>query len=209
MKVLVMLLVAVAVAGCSVGRDTASPPAPSGQEEVDTVPPTLTEVDAPDYRPPTIVLESPYGDQTAMRGTYSVSGEEGVLFADAPRVHPKEVTAVAAGDEVTFAFPGTEIVSAGGCHGDRDDCIGAVSVMPLGCRRGRIERIPLALGPETRWTVDLEPGAYELYLSASYESEGASGFVSGSLGLTVAGAKKWDALGVSSVEPDMWACPPG
>jgi hypothetical protein len=99
-----------------------------------------------------------------------------VLFADASATHPKEVTAVAAGDEVRFVFVGAEIVSAVGCHGgDPQDCIGLVGVKPLGCDRRTIETIPLALGPETRWTVDLASGAYQLDVFASYESEGASG----------------------------------
>jgi hypothetical protein len=69
--------------------------------------------------------------------------------------------------------------------------------------------VPLAPGPSTTWTVDLEPGAYELHVYANFESKDANGDVSGSLGLTVAGAKKWDALGVSRVEPAMWICAPG
>ena len=79
----------------------------------------------------------------------------------------------------------------------------------IGCKNRTVETIPLAVGPETRWTVDLEPGAYELDVFAYYESGGASGDVSGSLGLTVAGAKQWDALHVSPVEPSMWVCSSG
>ena len=67
--------------------------------------------------------------------------------------------------------------------------------------------MPLVPGSETRWTVDLEPDAYEPDVFAYFESDaGATGDVSGTLGLTVAGAKQWDALGVSAVEPSMWVC---
>jgi hypothetical protein len=67
--------------------------------------------------------------------------------------------------------------------------------------------VPLALGRETRWTVDLEPGAYELDVCGYFESDvGASGDVSGSLGLTVAGTKEYGALGVSAVKPALKVC---
>ena len=198
MRGMIVVLAALTVAGCGAQGD---------EEAAFTGSTTVTEASAPDSAPPPIVLESPYGDQTAVRGSYSVSYETGVLNADGPAARPKEVTAVVAGDEVRFVFAGAEIVSAGGCHGgDPQDCIGSVGVKPLGCDNRSVETIPLELGPETTWTVDLEPGAYELAVFASYESEGANGHVSGSLGLTVAGAKHWDALGVYEVERSMRVC---
>lgn len=51
-------------------------------------------------------------------------------------------------------------------------------------------------------------GAYQLDVFALFDTEdGRSGDVSGTLGLTVAGPKKWDALGVGAVERDMKVCP--
>jgi hypothetical protein len=59
---------------------------------------------------------------------------------------------------------------------------------PLGCDDRTIETVALAPGPQTPWTVDLEPGAYELDVFGYFESDaGATGDVSGTLGLTVAG----------------------
>ncbi len=217
MRFATALLLALALAGCGVERDAAGPPASSGEEETAvTVPRPAIEVDPPKLQPPHIVLESPYGDQTAVQGSYCVehvdtaTGEGQGACSDSAAVRPKEVTAVAAGDEVRFVFVGAEIVSSSGCHGDDpQDCIGYVHVTSLGCDHRWVEIVPLALGAETLWTVDLEPGAYQLDVFGYFESDaGATGDVSGSLGLTVAGPKQWDALGVSASDPAL-VCPPG
>jgi hypothetical protein len=136
------------------------------------------------------------------------SGEGQGSCGDSGPIHPAAITGLAAGDEVVFVLDGAEVVRASGCQGgDEQDCIGSVSVKPLGCEKPEVESVPLVLEPETRWTVDLDPGAYELDVFAYFESDaGATGDVSGSVGITVAGGKKWDVLGVRAIEPSMQVC---
>jgi hypothetical protein len=214
MRLLVFVLAGLTLAGCG-----AATTAPGSSGESPTLPqPTVsTETNAPDLRPPPIFLVSAQGKQRAVGGSFCIdyvdsqSGQGQGACGDSAPVHPKAVTAVARGDEVTFVFSEAKVVRPSGCHSDDEQgCIGSVEVTPLGCEDPQLESVPLALGPETRWTVDLEPGAYELHVFGYFESDvGATGDVSGTLGLTVAGPKKWDALGVGAVEPDMEVCPFG
>jgi hypothetical protein len=214
MRVVTALLFALAVAGCGTEGEVGSPSASSGEGQVVTVSVTETEIDPLELEPPPIVLDGTNGRQTAVEGSYCIeyvdtsSGQGQATCSDSGPIHPKAVTAVVAGDEVTFAFPGAEIVSGSGCYSDDPQgCIGEVIVRPLGCDDRTIETVALAPGPQTRWTVDLEPGAYELDVFGYFESDaGATGDVSGTLGLTVAGGKKWDALGVGAVKPSMEVC---
>jgi hypothetical protein len=165
-----------------------SPSASSGERQVVTVSVTETEIDPLELQQPPIVLESRYGKQMAVQGSYCVefqdtaSGHSQGACSDSGPIHPKAVTAV---------VPGAEIVSGSGCYSDD--------------RTG--ETVALAPGPQTPWRVDLEPGAYELDVFGYFESDaGATGDVSGTLGLTVAGGKKWDALGVGPVNPSIQVC---
>jgi hypothetical protein len=59
---------------------------------------------------------------------------------------------------------------------------GSASVRRLGCDE---ELASVPLEPETRWSVDLEPGAYELQIFTTFEAGSASGDTSGVLGLVV------------------------
>ena len=212
MRLVLVLVVALIVAGCGAAEEETNVPASSGEEPDVTVGPTVT--DPPEPRPPTIVLKSEVGLQEAVQGSFCAnyvdpgSGQGQGVCGDSPAVHPSAVTAVAHGDEVSFVLTGAKVVRPSGCHSDDEQaCIGYVYVRPLGCEDRETKRLPLALGAETRWTVDLGPGAYELDVFGYFASdEGATGDVSGSLGLTVAGAKKYDALGVSAVRPAMQVC---
>jgi hypothetical protein len=214
MRLLPLLVVGLALAGCSAAQDAASPPGSAGSEPVVTVPTTQGEVDPASPRPPAIVLTSENGEQEAVQGSSCVeyvdpdSGEGQGSCGDSGPIHPTAVTGLTAGDEVAFVLDGAKVVRASGCHGgDEQDCIGSVSVKPLGCEKPEVESVPLVLGPKTRWTVDLEPGAYELDVLAYFESDsGATGDVSGSVGITVAGGKKWDVLGVQEIKPSMQVC---
>jgi hypothetical protein len=215
MRFATALLLVLALVGCGAETEATGPPASSGDAEpAVTVQPSATEADPSELQAPRIVLQSPYGDQMAVQGSYCVqyvddaTGEGQGACNDSAAVSPRKVTAVAAGDEVRFVFAGAEIASPSGCHGDdTQDCIGSVRVKPLGCDERKVDRVPLALGPETRWMVDLQPGAYRLDVFGYFESdEGATGDVSGTLGLTVAGPKRWDALGVLAVDPAL-VCP--
>jgi hypothetical protein len=60
---------------------------------------------------------------------------------------------------------------------------GSVSVHRLGCDR-RLSSFEV-VGPTTEWTVDLEPGSYELEVFAVFETASTNGDTSASLGLLV------------------------
>ena len=210
-RLLLLLVAGLTVAGCGAAGDVEGPPGSSGPG------PTVGVSTADPMKAPAIVLESGKGHQEAVPGSICVfsldpdSGEGEGSCGDTGPIHPNAITGVAAGDEVTFAFIGAKVVHAGGCEGaDEQICIGSVSVRPLGCGRPEVESVPLVPGRETRWTVDLKPGAYQLDVFAYFESDtGATGDVTGSLGLTVPGGKEYDVLGVRAIEPSMWVCPPG
>jgi hypothetical protein len=212
-----LLVLALFLAACGSAAERADLPASSGQESapVETQDAT-TAFDESTLRPPRILLRSIAGEQKAVEGTFCVdyvdpaSGRGGGMCGDSPAVHPDAITVAQPGDEVTFVFSGADVVRATGCHSeDEQGCIGYVHVRPLGCEDREIERVPLVLGPETRWTIDLERGAYELDVFGYFESsEGASGDVNGGLGLLVGGGpKQYDYRGVVAVERAMKVCP--
>jgi hypothetical protein len=97
-------------------------------------------------------------------------------------------------------------VRAAACHGsDEQDCIGTIAVRPLGCDDRLLATIPLVPGTETRWTVDLDAGGYELDVFAYFETnDGLTGDVSGSLGLLVAADRPTDVIPVGA---DHAVCP--
>ena len=168
MKPLSALVLALAMAGCGAATDGTNVPASSGVESVEPA-------------PPTILLVGSGGEQSAVRVSFCVdyvdpASREGTgVCGDTGPIHPDEVTVARPGDDVTFVVEGAGEVSDA-----------SVSVKPLGCDDREVERIPLSAGEQTPWTVDLEPGAYQLDVFAKFEAaNGASGDVSGSLGLLV------------------------
>jgi hypothetical protein len=215
-KHLSVLVAGLVLAGCGSTAERTGVPASSGRESVpvETHGPTTASVDESKLRPPQILLSSSAGEQKAVEGSFCAdyvdpaSGQGSGLCSDSPALHPDTVTVAQPGENVTFVFSGAEIVRPSGCHGeDEQECIGYVYVKPLGCEDREVERVPLTLGPETRWTIDLETGAYELDVFGYFESTGgATGDVSGALGLFVGGPKEGDALGVLAVKPSMQVC---
>jgi hypothetical protein len=186
----------------------------SSREEA--TPTVVTETGKSRTAPPEIVLRSSGGQQEAVAGSFCSSytepatGEGEGVCGDSGPVHPDAVTVAQRGDEVTLVFRGAEIVRPDGCHGDDDQgCIGFIHVRPLGCENREVDRVPLALGPETAWRIDLASGAYELDVFGYFESsDGATGDVSGSLGLLVGGGpKENDYLGVTGIKRAMQVCP--
>jgi hypothetical protein len=213
-----LVVLALVLAGCGSTVDRTGVPASSGQESVpvETHGPTTAPVDESKLRPPQILLRSSAGEQRAVEGSFCVdyvdpaSGQGSGVCSDSAAVHPDAVTVAQLGDEVTFVFNAADIVRASGCHAeDEQGCIGSVQVRPLGCDDREVERVPLSLGEETRWTIRLERGAYELDVFGYFESsDGATGDVSGALGLLVGGGpKNHDYLGVVAVERAMHVCP--
>lgn len=189
--VLCLLALSVAEAGCGAGAETnggGAPTVSTSAEEVDTTA-------AADRRqtPPPIVLESDAGRQTAVSGSYCVeyvdeaAGEAGGTCADSGPITPAQLSTVRRGEEVRIVLEDADVTRPEGCSSDDEQgCIGSVAVHPLGCERKTVAEIPLALGPETTWRVDLEPGAYELDAFAYFDAQdGRTGDVSGSLGVLV------------------------
>jgi hypothetical protein len=212
------LTVVLAACGTTVDRTegpAASSASGSGVAETDAAR-TPEPAEDPALKPPGIVLRSAVGDQKAVEGSYCIdyvdpgSGQGSGVCGDSAQIFPRTVTVLQPGDEVAFVFSRANIVRPSGCHGEsKQDCIGYVYVRPLGCADREVERAPLALGPQTRWTVDLPTGGYQLDVFGYFEADsGASGDVSGTLGLYVGGGpKEYDALGVTAVKPAMQVCP--
>lgn len=212
-----VLALALLFAGCGSTAERTGVPGSSGRESVpvETSRPK-TRVDESKLKPPRILLRNGVGgEQKAVTGSFCVdyldpaSGQGSGVCADSAAVHPDAITVALAGDEMMFVFSGAEIVRPSGCHTeDEQACIGYVHVKPLGCEGREVARIPLALGPETPWTIDLARGAYELDVFGYFETEeGATGDVSGALGLLVGGGPKTDdALGVTGIEREMQVC---
>jgi hypothetical protein len=155
-------------------------------------------------KPPPILLLYKDEQQRAVQGSYCVdyvdeaSGQGSGTCADmAGPIYPKAVTSVAPGDRVTF-------VLAEAAFGAES----TVTIRPLGCTDRKAGTIVLEPGSgEHAWIVGLEHGAYQLDVFARFTAtDGRSGDVSGTFGLTVAGAKENDALGVQELKPAMKIC---
>ena len=122
-------------------------------------------------RPPALELVSEAGTQRAAQGSYCVTGPESGECADvAAPVVPERASVVRPGEVVTIVVVGAEAVD------------GTAFVHRAGCEE---ELLTVELRPETRWRVEVEPGAYELRLFTTFEAGSTSGDVSGVLGLVV------------------------
>jgi hypothetical protein len=134
------------------------------------------------------VLVTDAGRQEAVQGSYCVTevseGGEGVgICADTAFVHPEQLGLVRPSEKITIQLAGASLGTNAGCS---PACPSIATVYPLGCGPDQ----PVAefeLGSaRAEWTVDLEPGAYELVVFAYFETEdGRSGDTSGALGLLV------------------------
>ena len=203
MRLVLVAVVALLAAGCGAATDV---PGSSGESPTLAQPTESTEVEEQDVKPPAIFLVSAAGKQKAVQGSSCVqyvdpdTGEGTGVCADSAVPHPRSVTSVAPGDRVTLIVDGASV--------KKDS---TVTIRPLGCGDQNIDELAFEPGPgELAWTVDLDHGAYQLDVFAVFETDdGRSGDVSGTLGLTVAGPKESDALGVRAIEPDMEVCPFG
>jgi hypothetical protein len=211
MRLLPLLILALLLAACGSSVEGTGVPASSGEasasgEGTATGPnePAPEPGEESDLKPPPIVLLSGYGRQEAVQGSYCVdfvdeaTGQGSGICSDfAMPTFPDAVTSVAPGDRVEFVLPGAAF---------RPDSV--VAVRPLGCTEQVMEEIALESGTGKHlWKVDLKHGAYQLDVFARFQADdGRSGDVSGSLGLTVAGPKKRDALGVGAITGRMPVC---
>jgi hypothetical protein len=165
-----LLVTALALAGCGA----------SESEQLD---------EAENNRRPLILLESVAGRQQGVGGSscvYDAAAGVGTCGATGA-VAPDRLSTVRPGEEVRVLIEGADVTRPAGCVSeDEQACIGSAIVRPLGCEDETVAEIPLSLGPETAWSVDLSPGDYELDVVASFDApDGRYGQVSGSLGLRV------------------------
>jgi hypothetical protein len=208
-----LLVLTVALAACGSGVRGSGVPGSSvegsataeGSGTAQSSEPVPESVEGPSPQPPQILLVSEVGTQKAVLGSYCLqyedeaTGQSEGACADSAPAHPQAVTSVVGGDRVTFVVRGSTLKEGS-----------AVTIRPLGCSDRVTSEIKLEPGPGPHeWRVDLDYGAYQLDVFAPFDAEEGSGDVSGTLGLTVAGPKKWDALGIRPVEPDMKVCPFG
>lgn len=206
---LLLTVALLAACGSEVGERT---PAVSTAPEVESGP-SLPFDEAEVTKPPPIVLLSAAGRQEAVEESSCVSyadeesGQGVTGCGDTPDLRPELLSLVRSGEEVAIVIEGADVIRSQGCFGGGEqDCIGLVSVRRLGCEK-QVASIPLALGPETRWRVDLAPGTYELDVFAYFDApDGRSGDVSGSLGLFVAASGPQKIL---PVPDELVACPQG
>ena len=212
---LALVLVGFAAAGCGDVVDEpregggepppATGPAETGPAETGGTAPATTSTEPPselpDLAPPPIVLESEAGRQEGVQESYCTQqvdltglGGTGVC-ADTPDLDPERLTVVRSGDAVTISMPGAVLSGADA----------GVTVRPLGCRDRETARVPL--GPDgIEWTVDLEPGAYELQVFVRFEAkDGLSGDGAASLGLLVDPERE---PAIIKAEPGLFVCPP-
>jgi hypothetical protein len=184
------LLVALAVGACGAGETVGG--GPTSTSHVETSEP-LPFDEAEKTKAPLILLQSEAGRQEAVAGSSCVdyvdeaTGQGVGGCGDSGPVSPAHLSVVRPGEEIRILVEDAAVIRPEGCQGeDEQSCIGSAVVRRLGCEDRAVAEIPLALGPETTWTVDLPAGEYELDVFSYFEaSDGRSGDVSGSLGLLV------------------------
>jgi hypothetical protein len=199
MKRLAFALLALWAAGCGAAT---SVPGSSGESPTPVQATVSREVEEPDLSPPPIFLISAGGKQRATQGSSCVNyvneatgeGVAGCGDVGEPLV-PEQVTVAAPGERVVVAIPGATLKKNS-----------ALTVQQLGCDV-TVEKLDLPATGELHWPIDLDPGAYELDISALFEAEdGVSGDVSGTLGLVVDDSK---APSLVPLDRSLAVCPFG
>lgn len=182
---LALVFLFLGLGGYATGSSGDGAGSPSGEP----VPAPAPEAGSPE--PPRIVLTSAAGAQHAVPGAYCVTGAGTGLCVDTAAPVPKRLSVVRPGEQVVLSLPGAGVVR------------GSAVVRELGCTTDRVSRIGLD-AEETRWLVDLDPGAYQLDVFARFEGEDTSGDVSGALGLLVDDARP---LEVVRAAKGLFVCP--
>jgi hypothetical protein len=169
MRAVVITTCLVLATGCG-ARETSRGVSTTAADEP---PPTSIDDDADDeQRPPTFVLASVGGRQVGVQSTYCITGPTVGTCVDYIEIGPpRRLSVVRPGETVQLVLE--DVLTAEG----------GVSVVRLGCDR-QLSSLELA-GPTTEWTVDIEPGSYELEVFAVFETAATNGDTSASLGLLV------------------------
>jgi hypothetical protein len=184
-RLLLALPLALLATACGGASSTASDSG-AGPEAMTT----QKQKNLPDSSPraPKLVLESSAGSQEAVPGSSCITGEGVGLCSDTGYPRPKQLSIVRPGEMITVSLERAQVVRAAECNGGRErDCIGVITVHPLGCEKLVAYTIALTAGETTRWKVAIPPGAYELETFAYFESDDGrtNGDVSGGFGLYV------------------------
>ena len=178
-------------AGCGGAGETSSGSSTAAADE--PPPPIAGEEEEVEQRPPQFALVTASGRQNAVQSSYCVTGPTtGTCAEHVETGPPRELSVVGPGEEVEFVFEDVETVA------------GSVAVVRLGCSQ-KLTSIELD-GPETAWQVDLEPGLYELELSAVFTTATTNGDTSASLGVQVDPGAEAEIVPVPDPPP---ACPGG
>jgi hypothetical protein len=201
MRLLIVLVGALLLAGCGAAAEETAVPASSGEDSSVPVQPTKkTEFDQSKLKPPPVVLVSQAGKQIAAQGSFCVnyvdpaSGEGQGICSDGPAPVPKQMTIVHPGDGATLLIADSTLKK------ER-----TVTVRPLGCSNRETETLELPITGQLHWQVDLDPGAYQLDVFAQFESnDGRSGDLSGSLGMLVSESDARAIVPVDTADP---VCP--
>jgi hypothetical protein len=137
-----------------------------------------------------IVLESAAGRQDAAVVPCAESLTEAeqeatdipICMSANPALRPTHVSVVRPGETVTVSLPGADVTNPPDCF----HTCSAVQIQPLECSDEPLSFFQLEDGAATDWTVDLEPGRYELEVYAQFRGEdGREGIAQGKLGLVV------------------------
>ena len=198
-----LILAATACGGAApTASDSGAGPEPMTTQKQQTLPDVAPPV-------PKLLLESSAGSQEAVPGSSCVTGPDLGVCSDGAYPHPKQLSIVRPGEEITVSLEGAHVVRSEACSGGREqDCIGVIRVHPLGCEQLTAYMIPLDPGKATRWKVAVQPGAYELETFAYFESDDGrtGGDVSGGFGLYVDSGRSAEVVPASSVDSDRTAC---
>ncbi len=188
-SVLLLLGLAVLVAGCgqASGDTPGAEPDPTTTQEIE--PDKDPEPPEGGIQPPPVVLVSDGGRQVGPKGSYCITNNQmgQGMCADAARPpEAEQANVVRPGETIAIVLEGARAVKAEGCGARDVSCIGEAQISPAGCKAATVARIFLERGAETRWRVQLEPGAYELQTFVYFETDdGSSGDVSTAFGLVV------------------------
>lgn len=169
MRAFVLAACLLLAAGCGAQETTSG----SSTAEADKRPTTsIGAEEESEELPPPFALISAAGRQNAIQSTYCITGPTSGTCADyVENGPPEQLSVVGPGEKVELVFD--DLVTAEG----------EVSIVRLGCTQ-ELASIEL-VGPATVWPVDLEPGLYELELSAVFTTASTSGDTSASVGLRV------------------------
>lgn len=137
--------------------------------------------------PPPLVLTMSAGDQTGVQGSFCSNDDErgcGVC-ADSVRLTAKHFTIVHSGDQVTLSMPDGTLVTPG-----PDQCQPACPPQVVVTSLCEDKGSSRTFAEDEAWTIDLDPGVYQLDASASFSADELHGQTEETFGLIVDDARE-------------------